>query len=71
MSKHRGRGVDEYLKDQGIFEQVEALTQKELATLRADEPLKPGDAYKITEEPPGSITRFFQWLRHAIDHFVS
>lgn len=38
---------------------MEALTQKELATLRADEPLEPGEAYKITEEPPGPITRFF------------
>ena len=67
MNKHRGRGVDEYLKDRGIFEEVEALTQKELATLRADEPLEPGDAYKITEEPPGRFTRFFQWLRHAMN----
>ena len=67
MNKHRGRDVDEYLKERGIFEDVEALTQKELATLRADEPLKPGDAYKITEEPSGPITRFFQWLRHAMN----
>ena len=71
MNKYRGRDVDEYLKDRSIFEEVEALTQKELATLRADEPLKPGDAYKITEEPPGHFTRFFHWLRHAIAHFVS
>ena len=67
MSKHRGRGVDEYFKDRVIFEEMEALTQKELATLRADEPLEPGDAYKITEESPGPITRFFQWLRHAMN----
>ena len=67
MNKHRGRDVDEYLKERGILEDVEALTQKELVTLRADEPLKPGDAYKITEEPPGPIIRFFQWLRHAMN----
>ena len=66
MNKHRGRDVDEYLKERGIFEEVEVLTQKELATLRADEPLKPADAYKITEEPLGHLTRFFRWLRHTI-----
>ena len=58
MNKHRGRDVDEYLKERGIFEDVETLTQKELATLRADEPLKPGEAYRITEEPTGHITDF-------------
>ena len=66
MNKHRGRDVDEYLKERGIFEDVDALTQKELATLRADEPLKPGEAYKIAEEPPEHLARFFRWLRHAI-----
>lgn len=67
MNKHRGRDVDEYLKERGIFEDVDALTQKELATLRADESLKPGEAYKIAEEPPGHLTRFFHWLRHALN----
>lgn len=63
MNKHRGQDVDDYLKARGIFEDVETLTQKELEALRADEPLKSGDAYKITEEPTGRITRFFQRLR--------
>ena len=67
MNKHRGRNVDDYLKERGIFEEVEALTQKELETLRAEEPLKPGEAYKITEEPTGRITKFFHWLRHAMN----
>ena len=67
MNKHRGRNVDEYLKERGIFEEVEALTQKELKALRAEKSLKPGEAYKITEEPPGHLTRFFQWLRHAFN----
>ncbi len=30
-----------------------------LATIVLDEPLKPGEAYKITEEPAGHLTRFF------------
>ena len=67
MNKHRGRDVDEYLKERGIFEEVEALTRKELAALHANEPLEPGEAYKITEEPAGYLTRFFHWLRHAIN----
>ena len=71
MNKHRGRDVDEYLKERGIFEDVEALTQKELATLRTDEPLKPRDAYRITEETPGHLTKFFQWLRHAFSYLFS
>ena len=65
MNKHRGQDIDEYLKERGIFEEVDALTQKELAALRSDEPLKSGDAYEITEDLPNRITRFFQWLRHA------
>lgn len=67
MNKHRGQDVDDYLKARGIFEDVETLTQKELKALRADEPLKSGDAYKITEEPMGRITRFFHWIRHALN----
>ncbi len=66
MNKHRGRDVDEYLKERGIFEEVEALTQKELEALRAEEPLKPGEAYEITEDSPSRLVRFFQWIRHAI-----
>lgn len=67
MNKHRGCDVDAYLKERGIFEEVEALTQKELETLRSKEPLKPEDAYKITEELPGPIARFFHWLRHVMN----
>ena len=66
MNKHRGQDVDDYLKARGIFEDVETLTQKELEVLRADEPLKSRDAYKITEEPTGRITRFFQRLRKTV-----
>ena len=67
MNKHCGRDVGDYLKARGIFEDVETLTQKELKALRADEPLKSGDAYKITEEPTGRITRFFQWIRQTVN----
>ena len=34
MNKHEGRDVDKYLKERGIFDEVDSLTQQELETLR-------------------------------------
>lgn len=37
MNKHRGRNVDEYLKERGIFEEVAQLAQKRWEALQAEE----------------------------------
>ena len=61
MNKHEGRSVDEYLKERGIFEEVDSLTQQELETLRDQ------DSLEIIETPLNYVGRFLQWLRHAFN----
>lgn len=61
MNKHEGRDVDEYLKERGIFDEVDSLTQQEL------EALKDQDSLEIIETPPSYVSRFLQWLRHAFN----
>ena len=61
MNKHEGRDVDEYLKERGIFDEVDSLTKQELETLRAQ------DSSEITETAPNYVGRFLQWLRHAFN----
>ena len=34
MNKYEGQNVDEYLKERGIFEEVDSLTQQELEALQ-------------------------------------
>ena len=63
MNKHHGSKFDEYLKEKGRFEEISALAQKRWEELQAHES---SDTSEIIEESPGRITRFFQWLRHAI-----
>ena len=61
MNKHEGRDVDEYLKERGIFDEVDSLTQQELEALRDQ------DSLEIIETPPSYVSRFLQWLRHAFN----
>ena len=61
MNKHEGRDVDEYLKERGIFDAVDSLTQQEL------EALQDQDSLEIIENPPSYVGRFLQWLRHAFN----
>ena len=61
MNKHEGRDVDEYLKERGIFDEVDSLTQQELEALRDQ------DSLEIIETPSSYVSRFLQWLRHAFN----
>ena len=65
--QHRGSDFDDFLKDEGIFEEVKVLAQKELETLPSENLLEPDDTYDVPEDSPGRLVRFFQWLRHAIN----
>ena len=56
MNKYSGSNFDDFLKEEGIFEEVSARTQERLAALQA-------------EDMPGPINRFFQWLQQAIHDF--
>ena len=53
MNKYSGSRFDDFLKEEGIFEEVSARTQARLAALQA-------------EKSPGLINRFFQWLQQAV-----
>ena len=63
-NKYSGSSFDDFLKEEGIFDEVKALAQKELAvegSLESDD---------VSEVPKGSskrITRFFRWLRHVFN----
>ena len=61
MNKYEGRAVDEYLKERGIFDEVDTLTQQELEALRDQ------DSPEIIEAPLNYVGRFLQWLRHAFN----
>ena len=45
MSKYTGSGFDEFLKDEGILDEVTARAHKRLLALQLD------DATKLTDEP--------------------
>ena len=62
-NKYSGSSFDDFLKEEGIFEEVKTLAQKELVKL--------DDNAKHPEDSPKRITRFFQWFRYAIRHLVS
>ena len=53
MNKYSGSSFDDFLKEEGIFEEVSTRTQERLAVLQA-------------EESPRLINRFFQWLQQAV-----
>ena len=69
MKKNRysGSSFDDFLKEEGIYEEVKVLAQKELEALRSEEPLELNDTYDLPRNSPGRLTRFFQWLRHAFN----
>ncbi len=63
MNKHSGSNFDDFLKEEGIFEEVSALTEKRLAALRAGEVVEVDDTYELPEDSTGPIDLFFQWFR--------
>ena len=68
MNKYHGSKFEEYLKEKGTFEEISVIAQKRWKELQTEEP---EDISDITEDLPSGINRFFQWLRHAINNFVS
>ena len=65
-NKYSGSNFDDFLKEEGIYEEVKVLAQKELKVLR-DKGLLESDA---TNELPNNlrnrIRRLFQRIRHVI-----
>ena len=66
-NKYNGSSFDDFLKEEGVFEEVKALAQKELEVLRSEDPLKLDDTHNLPEDPPSRFVRFFQRLRHVIN----
>lgn len=64
MNKHHGSKFDIYLKEKGTFEEVKGLTQKRWKELQTEEQ---ENVSEITEDSPGHLVRFLQWLRHAFN----
>ena len=68
MNKYHGSKFEEYLKEKGTFEEISVIAQRRWKELQTEE-LE--DTSEIIEELPSGVNRFFQWLRHAINHLVS
>ena len=62
-NKYSGSSFDDFLKEEGIFEEVKTLAQNELAKL--------DDNDRNPEDSPKRITKFFQWFQHTVSHLVS
>lgn len=62
MNKHHGSKFDTYLKEKGTFEDVKGLAQKRWQELQTEDQ---ENVSEITEDSPGYLVRFFQWLRQA------
>lgn len=63
-NKYSGSSFDDFLKEEGIFQEVKMLAQKELT---AETSLESDDSSEILKDSSGRITRFFQWLRHVFN----
>ena len=64
MNKHHGSKFDAYLKEKGTFEKVKRRAQERWEDLQDTEL---SDTSGIIEESPSPITKFFHWLRHAMN----
>ena len=62
MNKHHGSKFDAYLKEKGTFEEINGLAEKRWEELQTEERK---NVSEITEDSPGPLVRFFQWLRQT------
>ncbi len=63
-NKYSGSNFDDFLKEEGMLDEVKALAQKELS---AEGSLKSDQNSEDMKGPTKSITRFFRWLRHVFN----
>ena len=69
MNKYSGSNFDDFLREEGIFEEVDALTEKRLEALRAGEVVEIDDTSDFSEDLTGPVDRFFQWVRQVVHSF--
>ncbi|QHJ01100.1 hypothetical protein GT347_25805 [Xylophilus rhododendri] len=53
-SKHHGSSLDDFLKDQDLFEQTQALAIKEVAAWEQSEAAKPGEPHAAEDLSPAN-----------------
>ena len=63
-NKYSGSSFDDFLKEEGIFDEVKALAQKELAAEGSPES---DGASEVLKGSSKRLTRFFRWLRHVFN----
>ena len=63
-NKYSGSNFDDFLKEEGIFDEVKALAQKELSVEGSLESERNSEDLKGPTKP---IIRFFRWLRHVFN----
>ena len=63
-NKYSGSSFDDCLKEEGIYEEVKTLAQKELA---AEGSLESDGASEVLKGSSRRITKFFRWLRHVFN----
>ena len=63
-NKYSGSNFDDFLKEEGIYDEVKALAQKELSVEGSLESDRNSEDLKGPTKP---ITRFIQWLRHVFN----
>lgn len=63
-NKYSGSSFDDFLKEEGIFDEVKALAEKELA---AEGSLESDGDSEVIKGSYRRITRFFRWLRHVFN----
>ncbi len=67
IGRKSGSNFDDFLKEEGIFEEVTALAQKELAISRYEAPLEPDDTSEFPNNLRSRIRRFFRRIRHVMN----
>ena len=65
-NKYSGSNFDDFLKEEGIYEDVKTLAQKELKVLRDKGSLESDAANELPNNLRNRIRRLFQRIRHVI-----
>ncbi|MDE0316271.1 MAG: hypothetical protein OXM61_15330 [Candidatus Poribacteria bacterium] len=66
-NKYSGSSFDDFLKEEGIFEEVTAIAQKELEVSHNKDSLESDDTSELPNNLWRCIGRFFRRIRHAMN----
>ena len=65
--QYSGSDFHDFLKEEGIYEEVTALAQEELKDLQDGEPFKSNDTTELPNNLRSHIGRFFRRIRHVMN----